>query len=54
MSTIVPTRPSPATMREQAFRRLEEFTRERGLKKSRQRELILDRFLAMEGHVLGR
>jgi len=38
-------------MREEAFRRLEEFTRERGLKKSRQRELILDRFPGLGGHV---
>ena len=46
--------PAPATgasMREEAFLRLREFARERGLKKSRQRELILDRFLAMGGHV---
>ncbi len=40
-----------ASMREQAFARLREFARERGLKKSRQRELILDRFLDMGGHV---
>lgn len=51
MSTFVPTRPDAAAMREEAFRRLEEFTRERGLKKSRQRELILERFLEMGGHV---
>ena len=38
-------------MREEAFRRLQEFTRERGLKKSRQRELILNRFLGLGGHV---
>lgn len=51
MSTFVPSPPSGASMREEAFRRLEEFTRERGLKKSRQREVILDRFLRMGGHV---
>ena len=51
MSTFVPTRPSAASIRDKAFRRLEEFTREHGLKKSRQRELILDRFLGIEGHV---
>lgn len=51
MSTFVPTPPSAASMRKEAFRRLEEFTREHGLKKSRQRELILDRFLGMGGHV---
>ena len=51
MSTFVPRPESPASMREEAFRRLQEFTRERGLKKSRQRELILDRFLGLGGHV---
>ena len=43
--------PSTASMREEAFDRLREFSSERGLKKSRQRELILDRFLGMGGHV---
>lgn len=51
MSTTVPARPSAAAIRDEAFRRLGEFTREHGLKKSRQRELILDRFLGIEGHV---
>ena len=45
------TAPSTASMREEAFDRLREFSSERGLKKSRQRELILDRFLGMGGHV---
>ena len=51
MSTFVPASQNVASVREEAFRRLEEFTREHGLKKSRQRELILDRFLGMGGHV---
>ena len=51
MSTFVPTRPSADSLRDEAYHRLEEFTRERGLKKSRQRELILERFLGMGGHV---
>ena len=37
--------------REEAFERLRAFTQENGLKKSRQRELILERFLGMGGHV---
>lgn len=43
--------PTAAAMREEAFHRLREFAHERGLKKSRQRELILERFLGMGGHV---
>ncbi len=44
--------PPPARqVRSEATARLVEYIRERGLKKSRQRELILDEFLAMGGHV---
>lgn len=43
--------PSPQPTREEAFERLRSFSQENGLKKSRQRELILERFLGMGGHV---
>ena len=39
------------SIRDEAFDRLEDYTRENGLKRSRQRELILDRFLGLGGHV---
>lgn len=39
------------SLREEAFDRLEHYTRERGLKRSRQRDLILERFLRLGGHV---
>lgn len=49
------TTPAPAASagatREEAFERLRVFSQENGLKKSRQRELILERFLGMGGHV---
>ena len=44
--------PAPVEqIRSEATVRLREFMRERGLKKSRQRGLILDEFLGMGGHV---
>ena len=44
--------PAPTgSIREEAFRRLRQFTSEHGLKNSRQRDLILKRFLKMGGHV---
>ena len=38
-------------VREEAFSRLRGFTRRHGLKNSRQRDLILERFLELPGHV---
>lgn len=47
--TAAPT--SAAQIRKEAETRLAQYIRERGLKRSRPRELILSQFLAMGGHV---